>query len=203
MRSPREPDAPLGCRRFKYNLNQLSHDTAIDLIQDALTRGVNVQEVCGAAGLARPPTHRGLRWRVVPPRARECRQVYVDTVGDPARYQAKLVARFPGIRKIVVSKKADSLFPIVSAASICAKASAVARASQPRCTAGHERAPGLTLAGGGWCPGAVRAHGRTEVTRDDGLRGWEFEEQDLEVSRAFGSGYPGGACAIQARACLF
>jgi ribonuclease HII len=47
--------------------------------------------------------------------------VFVDTVGDPAKYQAMLTARFPSVGKVVVSKKADALFPIVSAASICAK----------------------------------------------------------------------------------
>lgn len=77
-------------QRTKYSLNALSHDTAKKLIRRVLDDGVLLSEV------------------------------YVDTVGDPAKYQALLQDTFPHV-KITVSKKADSLFPIVSAASICAK----------------------------------------------------------------------------------
>ncbi|KAI7830121.1 ribonuclease H-like domain-containing protein, partial [Kickxella alabastrina] len=77
-------------RRSKYNLNSLAHDATIQLIRDALGRGINLK------------------------------RVFIDTVGPPASYQKKLEGLFPGIQ-ITVAKKADSLYPIVSAASICAK----------------------------------------------------------------------------------
>lgn len=48
-------------------------------------------------------------------------QVYVDTVGSPERYQEFLSTTFNDRIKFTVTKKADSLFPVVSAASIAAK----------------------------------------------------------------------------------
>lgn len=47
-------------------------------------------------------------------------EIYVDTIGIPAVYQKKLERIFPTI-KITVEKKADSLYPCVSAASVVAK----------------------------------------------------------------------------------
>ena len=47
-------------------------------------------------------------------------EIYVDTVGPPEKYQAKLEDIFRS-QKVTVAKKADSLYPCVSAASICAK----------------------------------------------------------------------------------
>lgn len=79
-------------RRSKVSLNEVSMNSAIGLIKGAIEAGVNVAEV------------------------------YVDTVGKPEKYQAKLKEIFPDL-KIVVAKKADSTYPIVSAASICAKVS--------------------------------------------------------------------------------
>ncbi|XP_074990192.1 ribonuclease H2 subunit A isoform X1 [Calonectris borealis] len=86
------PDHISACmqQRAKYNLNELSHDTAVGLIQFALDSGVQVAEV------------------------------FVDTVGPAEKYEAKLRERFPGLG-VTVRPKADGLFPVVSAASICAK----------------------------------------------------------------------------------
>ncbi|ETN44246.1 ribonuclease HII [Cyphellophora europaea CBS 101466] len=47
-------------------------------------------------------------------------EIYVDTIGMPVVYQKKLERIFPTI-KITVEKKADSLYPCVSAASVVAK----------------------------------------------------------------------------------
>ena len=48
------------------------------------------------------------------------REIYIDTIGSPSVYQKKLERIFPTV-KITVEKKADSLYPCVSAASVVAK----------------------------------------------------------------------------------
>lgn len=78
-------------RRIKYNLNLISHDTALNLVQAVLNAGANVTEL------------------------------YVDTVGNADTYAEKFRLRFPSISKVVVAKKADATYPIVGAASIVAK----------------------------------------------------------------------------------
>ncbi|DBB15046.1 TPA: hypothetical protein ACH3X3_004629 [Trebouxia sp. C0006] len=47
-------------------------------------------------------------------------EVFVDTVGDAAKWQARLESKYPGVR-FLVCPKADAIYPIVSAASIVAK----------------------------------------------------------------------------------
>lgn len=79
-------------RRAKRSLNEVSMESAIALIKKAIEMEVEVAEI------------------------------YVDTVGPPEKYEAKLQAIFPKI-KCTVAKKADSTYPIVSLASICAKVS--------------------------------------------------------------------------------
>jgi len=73
-----------------YNLNAQAMDATIALIQGVYERGVNIKEI------------------------------YIDTIGQPAPYQKKLERVFP-TAQITVAKKADSLYPCVSAASVCAK----------------------------------------------------------------------------------
>lgn len=73
-----------------YNLNAQAMDATISLIHRIYDLGVNVKEI------------------------------YIDTIGQPAAYQKKLERVFP-TAKITVAKKADSLYPCVSAASVCAK----------------------------------------------------------------------------------
>jgi ribonuclease H2 subunit A len=74
-----------------YNLNAQAMDATIEIIRGIIEeRNVNVREV------------------------------YIDTIGNPASYQQKLERIFPSL-KITVAKKADALYPCVSAASVVAK----------------------------------------------------------------------------------
>ncbi|KAI9923684.1 hypothetical protein MW887_008417 [Aspergillus wentii] len=57
---------------------------------------------------------------IVEERSVDVKEVYIDTIGNPATYQQKLERIFPTL-KITVAKKADSLYPCVSAASVAAK----------------------------------------------------------------------------------
>ena len=75
------------------NLNWISHDSAINLIKK-IKDNLKESEII--------------------------EEVFLDTVGDVKKYQDKLKQHFNDI-KITVSKKADSIYPIVSAASIFAK----------------------------------------------------------------------------------
>ena len=112
----------------KENLNTISFNCAYALLDHFLSLGLKVAKV------------------------------YIDTVGDPDKYRAKLEDRYayvlPNI-EFTVCSKADDLFPVVSAASIAAK-----------------------------------------VTRDKGVRDINIIEQ-IEVSREFGSGYPGDPITVQ------
>lgn len=118
-----------------YNLNAQAMDATVELIRGVYARGVNVREI------------------------------YVDTIGQPAAYQAKLERVFP-TAKITVAKKADSLYPCVSAASVCAKVTRDAALE--------------TL----W-----KARGRVGGGKED------KDGQGGEESMAWGSGYPSdGRC---------
>ena len=79
-------------KRRKINLNDISKNSAFELIQNALDKGVNVKKV------------------------------FVDTVGSPEKYERELYDRFSNYKiEFKVTAKADSLYPTVSAASIVAK----------------------------------------------------------------------------------
>jgi ribonuclease H2 subunit A len=110
----------------------------VELIKGVYARGVNIQEI------------------------------YVDTIGQPAAYQAKLERIFP-TAKITVAKKADSLYPCVSAASVCAKVTRDAALE--------------TL----W---KVRGRGGNGAGTAD--EGQDAEEQTME----WGSGYPSDARCV-------
>ena len=123
-----------------YNLNAQAMDATIELIKGVYERGVNIKEI------------------------------FVDTIGQPAAYQKKLERIFP-TAKITVAKKADSLYPCVSAASVCAKVTRDAALE--------------TL----W-RARVKARGLI------GADGEDSEKGETEDDMAWGSGYPSdGRCS--------
>jgi ribonuclease H2 subunit A len=119
-----------------YNLNAQAHDTTAELIRGVMAQGVNITEI------------------------------YVDTVGPPQTYQAKLAKMFPSA-SVTVAKKADSLYPIVSAASVCAK---VTRDAVIEVFAEAEGANGTALGSG--YPGDEKTKNWLKQTIDP-VFGWD------------------------------
>ncbi|RYP24585.1 hypothetical protein DL767_008585 [Monosporascus sp. MG133] len=149
-----------------YNLNAQAQDATADLIRGVMARGVDVREI------------------------------YVDTVGPPATYQARLQRLFPTAR-VTVAKKADSLFPCVSAASVCAKVTrdaALGVLYEGRSRAG---ASGRKRKARGGEEGEEQSEGG-EKKRRDGGEGEEEEEEgggegEEQEEHGWGSGYPSDA----------
>lgn len=77
-------------KRTKINLNTISHQAIVFMIQTILNKDINLSKI------------------------------WVDTVGPSETLQKYLSSMFP-MTTFIVSKKADSLYPMVSAASIIAK----------------------------------------------------------------------------------
>jgi ribonuclease H2 subunit A len=72
-------------RSEPYNLNQMSHDAAIDMIRGLTDLQIAI-DTC-----------------------------YIDTVGNPASYKWRLEKEFPGIEFIVESKADDKYAPCSAA----------------------------------------------------------------------------------------
>ncbi|WFD20536.1 ribonuclease H [Malassezia caprae] len=139
-------------RRHPNNLNEQSCDATVMLIQGVLSAGVDV-------------TH-----------------IYVDTVGDPKAYAAKLKRSFPRYQHIewTVARKADATYPVVGAASVAAKV------TRDYCI---ER---WLYAERNFGP-----HALGKRKREDAEPGETLDEADSQSVWQTGSGYPGDPKTVQ------
>jgi ribonuclease H2 subunit A len=87
-----------------------ARDIGANMMKPAGTYNLNAQAMDATIALIQGVYKRGVN----------VKEIYIDTIGNPESYQRKLERVFP-TAKITVAKKADSLYPCVSAASVCAK----------------------------------------------------------------------------------
>ncbi|KAL8829814.1 MAG: hypothetical protein Q9191_001793 [Dirinaria sp. TL-2023a] len=87
-----------------------ARDISAGMLKPAGTYNLNAQAMDATIDLIKEVFAKGVN----------VKEIYVDTIGSPETYQKKLQRVFPTTR-ITVAKKADSLYPCVSAASVCAK----------------------------------------------------------------------------------
>lgn len=87
-----------------------ARDISANMLKPAGTYNLNAQAMDATIELIKEIFAKGVN----------INEIYIDTIGSPQVYQKKLERVFP-TTIINVAKKADSLFPCVSAASVCAK----------------------------------------------------------------------------------
>ncbi len=144
----------------------------------------------------------------------------MDTVGDSDSYERRLRDMFPSIQ-FTVCKKADSIYPITSAASICAKVGQERHVAYLSCSGLYTSIVHLCI--GLWGVAdqgkkvmltpfgysdldAVQMHKSQctymhtyihtyilwQVSRDQEIKQWEFREPCFTSTCDIGSGYPAG-----------
>lgn len=87
-----------------------ARDIGANMLRPAATYNLNAQAMDATVALIRGAYARGVN----------VKEIYIDTIGNPEAYQRRLAKVFP-TATVTVAKKADSLYPCVSAASVCAK----------------------------------------------------------------------------------
>lgn len=87
-----------------------ARDISSNMMKPGGTYNLNAQAMDSTIALIQGVYKRGVN----------VKEIYIDTIGRPEVYQKKLEKIFP-TAKVTVAKKADSLYPCVSAASVCAK----------------------------------------------------------------------------------
>ena len=87
-----------------------ARDISAGMLKPAGTYNLNAQAMDATIDLIKEVFAQGVN----------VQEIYIDTIGSPKVYQQKLEKIFP-TTTITVAKKADSLYPCVSAASVCAK----------------------------------------------------------------------------------
>ena len=87
-----------------------ARDISAGMLKPAGTYNLNAQAMDATIDLIKDVFAKGVN----------VREIYIDTIGSSAAYQKKLERIFP-TTMITVATKADSLYPCVSAASVCAK----------------------------------------------------------------------------------
>ena len=98
-------------RSCGWSIKSLSaRDISAGMLMNAGSYNLNAQAMDATVEIIRGVINQGVN----------IREIYIDTIGNPDVYRKKLERVFPNI-KIRVEKKADSLFPCVSAASVVAK----------------------------------------------------------------------------------
>jgi len=151
----------------RFSLNEISHQSAMNLIQITLDKGFNLKHV------------------------------YLDTVGPPESYEQKLLSHFMGYDlRFTVAKKADALYPVVSAASICAKVTRDDILEQWQFVERHLKDSNPTPKSAGKSGSTDRMSADEDEDDDidismDGKSKNKGAEQKEEEEHWLGSGYPG------------